>query len=44
MAPHARLVLAGSENSPSEPGYLAGAVTAAALAVKAVLRVTQPTG
>jgi len=43
----ARLVLAGSETSPSEPGYLAGAVTAAALAVKAVkavLRVTQPTG
>jgi len=40
----ARLELAGSETSPSEPGYLAGAVTAAALAVKAVLRITQPTG
>jgi monoamine oxidase len=33
----ARLALAGSETSPSEPGYLAGAVTAAARAVTETL-------
>lgn len=33
-----RLTLAGSETSPSEPGYLAGAVVAAERAVAAVLR------
>lgn len=32
-----RLLLAGSETSPSEPGYLAGAVTAAALATDTIL-------
>jgi monoamine oxidase len=32
-----RLVLGGSETSPSEPGYLAGAVTAAGVAVREVL-------
>lgn len=34
----ARLTLAGSETSPIEPGYLAGAVIAAARAVDAALR------
>jgi monoamine oxidase len=34
----ARLALAGSETSPSEPGYLAGAVVAAARAVDETLR------
>ncbi len=34
----ARLTLAGSETSPSEPGYLAGAVVAAARAVDETLR------
>jgi monoamine oxidase len=33
-----RLILAGSETSASEPGYLAGAVTAAAQAVDETLR------
>jgi monoamine oxidase len=33
-----RLVLAGSETSPSEPGYLAGAIIAAELAVDETLR------
>lgn len=33
-----RLVMAGSETSPSEPGYLAGAVTAAQLAAATVLQ------
>ncbi|RFB94757.1 amine oxidase [Rhizobium leguminosarum bv. trifolii] len=32
-----RLILAGSETSPSEPGYLAGAVIAAGLAVADIL-------
>jgi monoamine oxidase len=35
-----RLLLAGSETSPSEPGYLAGAVTAARLAAETILRDT----
>lgn len=33
-----RLVMAGSETSPSEPGYLAGAVSAAQLAAETVLQ------
>ncbi|GFE80620.1 hypothetical protein GCM10011487_26200 [Steroidobacter agaridevorans] len=36
-----RLVLAGSETSPSEPGYLAGAVAAARRAVAAILETTE---
>ncbi len=40
----ARLALAGSETSPSEPGYLAGAVTAAARAVDETLRRLAPRG
>ena len=35
---HARLALAGSETSPSEPGYLAGAVIAGARAADETLR------
>ncbi len=33
-----RLLLAGSETSPNEPGYLAGAVTAATMTVEGLLR------
>jgi monoamine oxidase len=35
-----RLLLAGSETSPSEPGYLAGAVVAAKLAAEQILALT----
>jgi monoamine oxidase len=34
---HERLILAGSETSPSDPGYLAGAVVAAKAAVAEIL-------
>ena len=36
-----RLVLGGSETSPSEPGYLAGAVDAATQAVNETLRLLE---